>query len=147
MEYYKNFLRKNTNSKVRIVFGAIFIFIAIAWIFIRIYENESIRIFDWIYSIIFLLNGLVHILEGKGFIIASLFGKAFILINRKSIQYKPLITSKLQSVCWEEIDTINYRSTSIEVICKNQPNLSIPYSKFEYAELQSLKKIISEFHK
>lgn len=129
------------------MFGVIFIFIAIAWIFIRIYENESIRIFDWVYSIIFLLNGFVHILEGKGIIIANLFGKAFILINDKSIQYKPLITSKLQSVDWDEIATINYHPTSIEIICKNHPNLLIQYSKFEYAELQSLKNTISEITK
>lgn len=148
MQFYKNFLKKNKTSKAQVLFGILYILIAFAWIYMRIYdEKKPIFIFDWIYSFLFILGGLVQILEGMGFAILGLFGKAFILVNNNGIKYKTHIGSKAQDASWEEIDKVNFNPTHIEVVCKNKPNFLIKYSKFEYTEVQTLKNTISEFLK
>lgn len=52
--------------------------ISIAWIADRFFNNLAIRPFDWLYTGIFTLNGIVHSIEGFGFSFARLFGKAFV---------------------------------------------------------------------
>ena len=91
MEYYKDLLNHGNKSKTKLIFGIIFILISLLWILIRVIENDPIRVFDYLYSFIFLINGVVHIIESRGKSIAIFFGKAYILINQEKFEYKPKI--------------------------------------------------------
>jgi CheY-like chemotaxis protein len=79
------------------VFGLTFLIIAFFWIFTRINNNETINLFDWFYTAIFGLNGLVHIIAGLGYSIESIFGKAFIKIDNDNINIKLGIFEKEKS--------------------------------------------------
>lgn len=147
MNYYKNLLTQGKKSKLRIVFGLVFILISISWILIRVIEESPIRIFDWFYSIIFSLNGIMHIIEGSGISINSYFGKAFIQINEKEIQYKPNIRAREINVKWDKISEIHFGKNRIEIIDQNNSSIQFLYNKLGFAVIQEIKDIIIQISK
>jgi len=142
MNYYKNLLTQEKKSKLRIVLGSVFIIISILWIFIRIIEENPIRIFDWFYSIIFSLNGIMHIVEGSGISINSYFGKSFIQINKEEIKYKPNIRAREINVKWDKISDICFKNNRIEIVDQNGSSIEFLYSKLVFTEIQEIKDII-----
>jgi hypothetical protein len=61
-------------SIFRIVLGILFFVIAFTWIALRLVDGESIRVFDWIYTLVFALQGFVHTYEGLGNTLRNPFG-------------------------------------------------------------------------
>jgi hypothetical protein len=62
--------------------GIGFVLITSIWNIIKFIEEESITPFDWVYSGVFMLNGVVHFVEGLGYSSERFFGKAYILIKK-----------------------------------------------------------------
>jgi hypothetical protein len=147
MDYYKNLLTQGKKSKLRIIFGFVFIIISVLWIVIRLIEENPIRIFDWFYSIIFSLNGILHIVEGCGISINSYFGKAFIQINEEEIQYKPNIRTREINVKWNKISEIHFKTNRIEIVDQNNSSIEFLYSKLGFAVIQEIKDIIIQISK
>lgn len=144
MEYYKNLLTKKKTSKAQIIFGVLFIILSFLWIFVKKYEGKSIVGFDWFYSIIFFLNGIVNIIESFGISIYTLFGKAFLKINENSIRYKSKVFSKELILNWHEVKEINFNKSKISIISTNKSHFDILFSKFDYISIQEIKNIITE---
>ncbi len=67
--------KREGTSAFRIILGFAFFVISIAWITNKLLENESIGWFDWVYTGIFALNGVVHLLQGFGVSIVHIFRK------------------------------------------------------------------------
>ena len=63
--------KKESKSVPRIILGIIFLVLAIGWLTNKVIDNQSISLFDWGYSGIFALNGLIHVIEGLGFSITK----------------------------------------------------------------------------
>ncbi|WP_423130150.1 hypothetical protein [Gaoshiqia sp. Z1-71] len=123
MEFKKDLLKKEEKSTFRIILGILFFVISIVWVADRIMDDLIIRPFDWLYTGVFALNGVVHTLEGFGFSIASLFGKAFVLIDNERISIKPGIRNKEQNIYWNSIKTIDYRLNKYHI--KNADSTSV----------------------
>ena len=143
MEYYKNLLTKRKTSKVQIIFGVLFIILSCLWIFVKKYEGKPIVGFDWFYSIIFFLNGIVNILEGKGIQINKIFGDAFIRITEKEIIYKPKTISKAIRLSWEEISEIMLKTSQIEILGNDNKNIELQYNKLDYTSVVEIKDLIA----
>lgn len=144
MEYYKDLLRKNKNSKAQLILGIIFLLISIFWIISKYIDHTHIRIFDWIYSIFFFLNGAVQILEGIGISSNKIFGKAYLRINADFIDIKPIIFEKSQKILWDDINEIEIKSSSIVIAPTIGKHLIINYGTLDFKTVSEIKeKIIS----
>jgi hypothetical protein len=141
MEYYKDLLRKNKNSKAQIILGTVLIILSIFWIIIN-YKDNSIRLFDWLYSIIFLLNGAINILEGSGISSNKIFGKAYIKINSVFIDFKPTIFEKSQKIDWDDMVKISLKPTKIAMKATTGKHLVISYSILDYNTVSEIKEKI-----
>jgi len=115
-------------SLFRVVIGIFFFLIAI----FRIIVEKNLKPFDWFYSGIFALAGIVHFVEGLGFPFERLFGKAYVLINTEFISLKASVFDKKQFVNWNEIQSINCRINNLIINKTDNTILNINLSKFEY---------------
>ena len=68
-------IKKENKSVFRIILGLIFFAISIGWIADKINDSQIISLFDWAFTGIFALNGLVHITQGLGFSFTKGVGK------------------------------------------------------------------------
>ena len=142
MELKKDLLKKDGKSTFKIILGILFFVISIVWITERIMDNLIIRPFDWLYTGIFALNGVVHTIEGFGFSIASLFGKAFVLIDNKHISIKPGIINKEQSIYWDSIKSIDYKLNKYHIQNTDSTSMTVDLTKFDYALKNEIKETI-----
>lgn len=140
-------LLKIEKSKFKIILGILSLFIAILWILIQIVDNGTIGIFDSIYSIVFFLNGIVNIIEGRGNSSSMLFGKAYILINDENILLKKTIFDKEKKVCWKEIVSIKWMSNNFVFDTANEKSLTINMSKFHYSLVRKINETVENIAK
>ncbi len=126
------------------VLGIIFLFVAVVWLISRIRENLEIGLFDWFYSVIFALNGLFHFIEGYGFSVEKLFGKAFILINNQTIDIKLGAMEKEYKFDWQEIKSIECKFDNFIIQTLDNSSIYFPISKLDYSTIREMKKIISK---
>jgi hypothetical protein len=81
LEFNRNLLETTKKSKARIIFGFGFIVFSCVWIGSRLMDNLPIRFFDWLYSGVFSINGVINIIAGFGYSMEGIFGKAFSKID------------------------------------------------------------------
>ncbi len=142
MELKRDLLKKEKKSIFRIVLGVLFFVVSGVWIADKILDNQIIRPFDWCYSGIFALNGIVYSIAGLGFSIAKLFGKAFILIDNDRISIKPRIIDKEQNIYWKDIKAIDYKHNIFRVRNVDNTSMTLDLSKFDYSLKNEIKEII-----
>ena len=109
MELYKDLIEKPEQRKFQFWLGIVFSGFAIGGIFIILMLREKVRLFEGLYAVILLLNGVFNILEGRGKSLTRLFGKAYVAINEESIQIKPSILKKEQRFFWKDIKGMKIR--------------------------------------
>ena len=141
MELNIDLLEKDKKSIFRIVLGVFFIVCSCVYICDTITHRE-VRVFDWFYFGIFTLCGIVHIVEGLGRHLERFFGKAFILINSELISLKSSIFDKEQSVDWNIIKSIDYKSNKFNIEKTDDTNMVINLSKFGYSLKNEIKRTI-----
>ena len=139
--------RKRKKSLFRVILGILMFLLAIGWIIIRVIENRSTTPFDWVYSGLFMLNGVLHFVEGLGYSSESFFGKAYILINSELISLKASIYNKNQIVNWSDIKTIDYKLNKYEIKKTDNTNMIINLSKFDYILKDEIIKVINDITK
>lgn len=142
MELKKDLLKKNKKSLFRIILGILFLVISILWITNRIIDNLTIRPFDWLYTAILVLNGLVYTIDGFGFSIARLLGKAFIFIDNEQISIKRGITDKEQKVYWKSVKAIDYKLNKFRVQNIDNTSMTLDLSKFDFVLKNEIKETI-----
>jgi len=146
-EFKRNLLKKEKKSTFRIVLGIFFLVISFFWMADRMMDHLVIRTFDWIYTLIFALNGIVHTVEGLGGSIAGLFGKAFILIDHEQISIKPGMMDKAQIVHWKEVKAIDYKLSTFRIEHLDSTTITLKVSKLDYASIKEIKEIVAAIAK
>jgi hypothetical protein len=144
MEYKRDLLRNNEKSIIRLIFGIAFCLGSILWILVRLAENDFIRIFDWFYSGIFALNGLIHIFAGLGTSMERFFGKAFVHIDNEMIDIKLGVFEKEYKIKWEEIKSIECKSVDLTIQKLDNSSIFFPLSKLAYSDVIAIKGIVSK---
>jgi len=147
MDLKIDLLKKPKKSLFRVILGILMFLLAIGWIIIRVIKNISITPFDWIYSGIFSLNGVSHVIEGLGYSFERFFGKAYILINLECISLKITVFEKEQYINWDEIKSIDYKLNKFEIKKKDDTNMVLNLSRLDYISINEIKKIINDIAK
>lgn len=142
MELKKDLLKKDKKSVFRIILGILFVAISIIWIADKITSDSIIRSFDWLYSGIFMLGGVIHTFEGFGFSLAKLFGKAFVLIDSNQISIKLGLSDKEQQIYWKDIKAIGYKFNKFQIRKHDNTNINLNLSKVDYALKNEIKEVV-----
>ena len=143
MELKRDLLVIQQKSVFRISMGILFFIISIAWIVDLAISGNSKSPFDWFFFVIFVLNGLVHSIEGFGFSLARLFGKAFILIDNERIAIKTGVLAREQSISWVDIKSISYKPIRFKVARKDDTSMTFNLSKLDYSLVKDIKNTIN----
>jgi len=144
MELYIDLLKRETKKSLfRIALGILFFLLAIVWISIRFFDNETIKPFDWISFGLFAIIGIIHIVEGLGFPFEKIFGKAYVLINSEFISLKASVFEKEQFVKWNDIISIDYKLNKLKIEKIDNTTLLIDLTKFNYITINEIKKAVS----
>ena len=143
MEYYKNLYPQPEKKKFQLILGIIFIILSIFWILNKM--GDKILAFDWIYSSIFMLNGVSVIMQYFGYNIDELFGKRFIKITPEEISYKPKTLKPETKILWKNITSILLKVNHINIKYNNGEIINIHYNSLDYSSVQELKDTITEF--
>ena len=136
---------KRKKSLYRVIFGILQFLFAGSWIIIKLFENEVIKFFDWIFVGVFVVNGVINLAEGLGYSFENFFGKAFILINSEIISLKASIFDKNQSVKWSEIKSIDYKRNIIEIKKNDQTTIIVNLSRFDYISREKIERAINYY--
>ena len=80
----------------------------------------------------FFINGVIHLLEGIGWSIESLFGKSFVHINNEQISIKPSLKDKEKSINWNEIKSIVYKNNQFRILKTDQSAFILDLSKLGF---------------
>ena len=142
MELKVDLLEKNKKSIFRIVAGVFLIICSCIYICTPITHRE-VRLFDWFLFGIYALVGIILVVEGLGGgRLQRFFGKAYILINNELISLKPDVFNKEQSVYWNNIKSIDYKSNKFRIEKTDDTNVIIDLSKFGYSLKNEMKETI-----
>lgn len=124
--------------------GILFFVISIIWIVGLVINDNSSRPFDWIFFVLFVLNGLIHSIEGFGFSFSRLFGKAYIDIDNEKIAIKTGVLVRAQSIAWIDIESISYKPIRFKVATKDNTSFTINLSKLDYLLIKDIKSAINK---
>ena len=147
MNYTRDLLKEKKKSTFRVIIGILFFVISIFWIQNIFKAGHSLEPFDWFYSAILLLNGIVHILGGLGYSVERLIGKAYIKINSEFIKVKPGIFEKETEINWNDIDSIDYIPNVFKIHKQDKTTQLLSISKLDYSIISDIKNVISEIAK
>jgi len=142
MELKRDLLKFEKKSVFRIILGLLFLIIAVIWLAEKEINLQMVRPFDWVFFGIFLLNGVVHSVEGFGFSIAQLFGRAFVLIDDSKIAIKTSFFSKEQHIAWQEIKSISNKPVRCQITRNEGTSLTLNLSKLDYLLIKDIKATI-----
>ncbi len=126
-------------SRIRYYVGIVLL---ISSFILLIYSIKEFEIFYIAYSLFLCAMSFIHIYEAKGKSSASLFGKRFLYVNEKKIEFKPQLFKKSTIVYWDDIVTVDYAATKVIINTKNKQNMEIDYGWFSYEIVQRLKKVL-----
>ena len=142
MEYARDLLKVKKKSKFPLFLGIASFAIAIVWIWIKLIYNETIKTFDWVYSILFLLNGVSHTSIGFGYSIERLFGKAFIKIDDRSIKIKMGVFKKEKEIAWSQVKSIEYKPNNYYITQSDGSTYHFKMTELEYSVIQEIKNTL-----
>ena len=136
-------LLKRQKSKIRIGFGILAILFAGFWISFSLVEKETIKILDWLNAIVFMALGVAIIIEGTGVSLAIFFGgKAVIHIHDDEIHIKQEPFTKGETIKWDEIKSIKYKSAQYTIIKTDDSTVILEIPTDDYNRTQSIKETI-----
>jgi hypothetical protein len=144
MELKRDLLVIQKKSVFRISMGILFIVISIVWIVDLMIESKTDRLFDWLYFGLFFLNGIVFSIEGFGFSVSRLLGKAFIMIDNERIVLKPGVLVKEQNILWQDINSISNRPVRCQIARIDGTTVTLNLSKLDYSLVKEIKSTINE---
>jgi hypothetical protein len=138
--------QKQNRSKYRIVMGIISILIGIGLpIYSAIYE-PLLNKFGWVFSLLFIVNGIIYFLAGLGITLPELMGKkTYLIFDEDEIRFKTSNFDKETILKADHIRKIVFQTKFNDFILKDNQIVKMYLTGFEYALIQEIKEGITEY--
>ena len=144
MELRIDLLKQKKKSHIRMAFGVLCLLLAGTWIIIGFSGRETQPPFLWVFQgLLFTLMGMLHIVEGLGYSIGRLFGKAHIFIDSESILLKTGVFDKKQLINWSEIKSMDYKPNKFKIKTIDNASKVLNLSMLDYMLIREIKTIIN----
>lgn len=144
MKLKKDLLAKEKKSIFRMILGILFLFLAAMWLISKSRDYSEIVLGDWLYSIVFALLGIQHIVEGFGISTEKLFGKAYVIIDNELISIKTKINKNEETVYWKDIKSVDFKYNQLTIEKADNTNTNIDIVNLTYNTKKDIKTIISK---
>jgi len=135
-------VKRQSKPRLRVILGIIIFLCGTGLIIYGIKGEGFIIMVNRIYSFLLALGGIMLAIEGLGYPVEKLFGKAYIIINSDLISLKSSVFEKEQSVNWNDIKSIDYKLNRYIIQKVDNKTLIIDLTKFEYFLNKEIKKTI-----
>ena len=143
MELKIDLFKQKKKSHIRMVFGVLCLLFAGTWIIIGLSGRGTQPSFLWIFQgLLFISIGTLHLVEGLGYSIGRLFGKAYIFIDSETISIKTGVYDKMQLINWSEIKTMDYKHNKFEIKTIDNANKILNLSMLDYMLIKEIKTTI-----
>ncbi len=130
--------RKHEKSRAKVAFGIISEVLGLISLYYVIKGNgERIIIPFWLMYL-----GFLFIAEGLGRDIFSIFGEPYVLVDDEKIETKFTSIEKPSRVSWENVSSVKFGVTKIEIKRKDGKTFVIPYGQLSYENVQKIKDAI-----
>jgi hypothetical protein len=132
---------KTQKSNWRFLLGILLLLLSTSYALLVLF-NEN---FNWMWilnAVVFLILGLNTMIEGTGFTIARLFGRAYLLINEEKCEYKPSNYKSATVINWNDVDTIHIGVSNIDYLKNDSVINQLEYSRFSYQQVQDIKSVL-----
>ena len=131
MELKIDLIPKSKKSNFTLTMGIVGVVFAGIYLVIIFHESRQNWTFQWMMMIYMLVLGTKGIVTGLGYSVEKFFGSAYIHINDEHIAIKPGIRTKVQSIDWNQIKSMEYRSNWFMI-----KGIDGSSSKFSLSELE-----------
>jgi len=135
--FYLDFNNKS-KSKLRVIFGVLFILLGIVNLYLLL-NKEEIGALEIMNLVLFPLVGLFHLFDGLGSKTKDRLGKRFIRINEKEITFKYDFFGKPLELEWENIKSICIKYVALEFTTNNNTKEKISIARLDYKQLKEIK--------
>ena len=143
MELKINLHKKDINSYTSFTLGAMFVVVGIIFFNQAGSDEKGIDGYDIAYLAFFALLGIIFMLKGFG----VAFRRAFVIINDEKISLKPDLTSKVQTIYWRDIESINESSIKYIVNLRNDGVDEIILAFFNQDVTVQIKEAVEQIAK
>lgn len=131
MELKIDLIPKRQRSKFTLVMGVISLSIPIIYVVFRFFGDREKLFSQFPMMILLTLQGITGIINGMGYSVEKFFGSAYVLVDNEQIVIKTGIWTRMKSIRWSQIKSLQYKSNWFEII---HPDGSA--SKLELSELE-----------
>lgn len=142
MVYTKDLLAERKKSKFAVILGVTSIVIAIVWVLLRIFDNKPITAFDWLFAVVFFMNGVSNTMTGLGYSIERFLGRAYIHIDNDVIILKTGVFEKQQRINWSDIRSIHYKPKQFTFTKPDNSVYKLKITNLDYVVIQEVKDAI-----
>lgn len=131
-------------SKNRYYLGFVELIFAII---LFIYSIYTFNLWFISYFFFFSIMSFLHIYEGSGKSINSIIGERFLKVDEEKIEFKEKSRKQSKSIYWNDIESIKFATTKIEINSKENDKTEIEYGKLSYTIVQQLKDAVATIGK
>jgi len=135
-----NLNKKDINSYTAFTLGGMFLVVGIYFFLQSGKDEKGFDGFDWAYLIFFAVLGLAFMMKGFG----VAFRKAFVKIDEVKISLKPDLNSKVQTIYWDNIQSIQEITIRYIINLKNGETDEIILAHFSLDVSDQIKETIEQ---
>ena len=140
MELNINLNKKDINSYTAFTIGGIFFVVGVYFFLESGKDEKGFDGFDWAYLIFFAVLGLAFMMKGFG----VAFRKAFVKIDEEKISLKPDLTSKVHTIHWDDIQSIQQVTIRYIIKLKNDKTDEIILAHYTHDVADQIKEIVEQ---
>lgn len=139
-EFYLD-LNNKTKSKLRVLFGLLFILLSI----VNLYyypDKQGMKIFHIMNIIMPIVLGCYFIIDGIGSKIKDFIGKRYIKINNDVLIIKMNYFRQEVKVKWDNLKSVDIKYPNLELFTKDNKKEEISIFNLDYKQIQNAKECL-----
>ena len=143
MELNIDLIPKRKRSNFTLAMGATAVILAITYFIIRIQGDKENSISQMPMMLYLFVYGIFGILHGLGYSVEKFFGSAYVKIDEERIAVKTGVWSKEQSILWNQIKLMEYKTNWFKIINLDDSSFKLALSDLEFKVLIETRNTIN----
>ena len=143
MELNIDLIPKRKRSNFTLAMGVIAIILTITYFIIRMQGDKEKSISQMPMMLYLFVYGILGILNGLGYSVEKFFGSAYVQIDEERIAVKTGVWSKEQSILWNQIKSMEYKTNWFKIINLDDSSFKLALSDLEFKVLIETKNTIN----
>ncbi len=139
MNYYRDLLPESKVSGPKLTMGALCLFNALLIPDLSIFTVKGTNVFGWLTHGVWLIGAIYWIMDGLGYRLWRVPGKAYVRIDDEMIALKPNLQSKETIVRWNDVSGILYSAEKYTMRTREGGAVFFGLTTLDYSVIQEVK--------